>query len=701
MPADHPMVNRIQNRRAVFILSFLIFLIYSNTFEASWHLDDYPNIVRNTRLQIDGFSFDVLSDSVRHPSNGNIWRPVAYLTFAVNRHFGHLNVFGYHLVNLLIHVLIACLLYSTVLWLYRSPALQNRCGNDVHLIALLAAGLWAANPIQTQAVTYIVQRMASLACLFYLLSLNLYIRGRLSRKRRLSYVYFGGCALSFILGLGSKENAIMLPAALLLTEALFFQDLRLKDVQKRLVRIGAVIALAIGFTGVLLFMQGRLPNLLVPQGGLDYSPLQRLLTQPRVLLFYISQIFYPVPTRLSIVHEFEISTSLFSPWSTLPAMFFIGGLIGFGLLQARKRPLLSFAILFFFLNHLIESTVLPLELVFEHRNYLPSLFAFVPVAAGVQQALDYYRRQKHPFYRLVAVFITLLMISLGTAAYIRNFAWATERSLWTDAHQKAPGSARPLNNLAWGYYEQIADYGTALTLYHKALTLRAQRNSHRAFSYNNIANIYYRFGDFKTAEGYWKKAIEELPDAAVYQYRMATVSFKQRQWETARLLLSKILEKHPQYFDALNLTGIVLLHEKKPLDALEAFKKCLELYPRQPRGLIHSGVTLSILQQYPKAEMLFKTALQRQPDDPMLLLRLIDINMKTGDEPEVERFQQKLFAGTTVHDIINKLIALAGEPYYDEGIYEELVQHLSKAIDHLSASIGLDDENSIRQRRGL
>jgi tetratricopeptide (TPR) repeat protein len=127
------------------------------------------------------------------------------------------------------------------------------------------------------------------------------------------------------------------------------------------------------------------------------------------------------------------------------------------------------------------------------------------------------------------------------------------------------------------------------------------------------------------------------------------------------------------------------------LDALEAFKKCLELYPRQPQGLIHSGVTLAILKQYPKAEMFFKTALQRQPDDPMILLRLIDINMKSGDTPEVERFQQKLFAETTNYYIMNKLKILSGEPYYDEGIYDEVVQHLSKAIDQLSAGIGPDD----------
>ena len=684
------MINRRQNRRAFFFLTVLIFLIYSNTFEASWHLDDYPNIVRNNRLQIKNFSFSELSGSLRHPINESIWRPVAYLTFAANRHFGQLNVFGYHLVNILIHILTACLLYSTVRCLYRSPVLLVRNSKGVHFIALLAAVLWAVNPVQTQAVTYIVQRMASLACLFFLLSLYLYIRGRLSRERRRSRVFFAACALSFILGLGTKENAILLPAALFLTEALFFQDLRLKHVQKTLGLVGAVITLVIGVSGVLLFMQDRLPDLLVPQGGFDYSPLQRLLTQPRVLLFYISQIFYPVPTRLSIVHDFEISASVFSPWITTPSILVVVGLIGFGLLQARKCPMLSFAILFFFINHSIESTVMPLELVFEHRNYLPSLFAFVPVAAGVQRVLDRYRDQKHPFYHLGTAFVALLLISLGAATYIRNLAWATEGSLWTDAHQKAPALARPLNSLAWGYYEKIGDYRTALSLYQKALTLRAHRKFYRAFSYNNMANIYYRIGDFKTAEGYWKKAIEERPDADVYRYRMATVNFKQRQWETARLNLARVLEKHPRYFDALNLKGIVLLHEKKPVDALQAFKKCLELHPQPLQGVIHAGVALAILHQYPRAELYFKTAHHRRPDDPMILLRLIDMNLKTGDEAEVERFQHQLFAATTMRDIINKLMVLAGEPYYDEGIYEELNQHLSRAIAQRSAGIEQD-----------
>jgi tetratricopeptide (TPR) repeat protein len=329
--------------------------------------------------------------------------------------------------------------------------------------------------------------------------------------------------------------------------------------------------------------------------------------------------------------------------------------------------------------------------VFEHRNYLPSLFVFVPVAAGVQRVLDRYRDQKHLFFHLGTAFVALLLIGLGAATYIRNLAWATEGSLWTDAHRKAPALARPLNNLAWGYYEKIGDYRTALLLYQKALTLRAHRKFHRAFSYNNMANIYYRIGDFKTAEGYWKKAIEERPDADVYRYRMATVNFKQRQWETARLNLDKVLGKHPRYFDALNLKGIVLLHEKKPVDALQAFKKCLELHPQPLQGVIYAGVALAILHQYPRAELYFKTAHQHRPDDPMILLRLIDMNLKTGDEAEVERFQHQLFAATTMRDITNKLMVLAGEPYYDEGIYEELNQHLSRAIEQQSAGIKQDE----------
>ena len=191
--------------------------------------------------------------------------------------------------------------------------------------------------------------------------------------------------------------------------------------------------------------------------------MQRLMTEPRIVVFYLSQIFYPIISRYSIEHDIAVSTSLLDPWSTLPGIILVLVLIGIGLSQMRKRPILSFAILFFFLNHVIESSIIPLELVFEHRNYLPSLFLFLPVAVAIKWLLDYYKKRNRSLAVILVAFVTILLILLGTGTYTRNRVWLTERTLWEDAAKKAPGSNRPLHNLAWAYYERIGAirYGVA------------------------------------------------------------------------------------------------------------------------------------------------------------------------------------------------------------------------------------------------
>ena len=173
---------------------------------------------------------------------------------------------------------------------------------------------------------------------------------------------------------------MIFPIALMLIEATFFQDLRRAKTKRIIlwVTVGGGI-LVIG-AGTLLFLNSSpISTILSGFENRPFTLLQRLMTQPRALVYYLSQIFYPVPTRLSVEHEIMISTSLLNPWTTLPAFGLILGLIGFGLWKMQKMPVLSFAILFFFLNHSIESSVLDLELVFEHRNYLPSFFLFFPV----------------------------------------------------------------------------------------------------------------------------------------------------------------------------------------------------------------------------------------------------------------------------------------------------------------------------------
>lgn len=655
--------RRTGTRRAFALLLFLTLLIYSNTFRASWHLDDYQNIVYNNRVHIEELSPHSLSRVIRPPLYDRIWRPVSFLTFAGNWYFGSDNVFGYHLVNIFIHALTSWIIFLTVVRIFRTPVLRNKYGDAGYLIALMSAVLWSVNPIHTQAVTYIVQRMTLLATFFYALSLLCYIQARLidsgSRKR----AFIVGCCLSFLIGVGCKEIAATLPIALILVEAAFFRDLANPKVRKKIIVLLTAGVIGILLLGTLFFLRGDLLSVLNGYRSVDYLPLQRLMTQFRALILYISQIFYPASARLSFEHDIDISTSLLTPWTTLPAILVVSGLAVFGLIQLRKRPVLGFSITFFFLNHIIESTIIPLELVFEHRNYLPSLFIFMPVATGFKWALAYYRKKKRPLYVATAGFLTLLIFCFGTATYMRNYAWQTEKSLWTDASRKAPAMSRPVASLAWAYYEGNGHYEQALLLYKKALHLKTHRKFHRASINNNIANMYYLLGDYKAAEVFWQRAIEINPNIAQYQYRLAVVLNRQRQWERALLCLNQIIAKHPDQFNYLNLKGIILLHQKKPRRALACFKKCIKLSPEQPKGYIHAGVTLDIIGAEDRAELLLKHAHSLKPNNITTKIRLIDINLKTGDSGEVNRYLNKLLSSATISDIINSLNQLSGEPF--------------------------------------
>ena len=485
---------------AFVLLFFLIFSIYSNTFHASWQFDDHQNIIQDVNIRIKDLDIKSLWRSFFTADNEIIYRPFSRLTFAVNWYFSKSDVTGYHIVNIAIHLMNAWILFLTVLVLLRTPAIRDRYHGSEHFIALLTAVLWAINPIQTQAVTYIVQRMATMAAMFYLLSLFLYIKGRTVNSRLIRSFFFFGCFLSFLVGLASKENVMILPIALVLVEMTFFQDLSQAKTKRNMFWITVGGGIFIIVLGPLLFLRGN-PLSIILEGYENrfFSPMQRLMTEPRVLIFYLSQIFYPVPTRLCIEHNVTISTSIFNPWNTLPSIAFVLSLIAFGLWQIRKMPVLSFAILFFFLNHSIESTVLDLELIFEHRNYLPSLFIFLPVSIGIKRMLDYYCVKKlFMFYTLVSFFI-LLFIGLGSGTYIRNMAWATERSLWEDATEKSPGMSRPVHNLALTY-ERLGQPNTALKLNAKALTLTMHRRSHKALPYNNMASIYYNRRNYMKAE---------------------------------------------------------------------------------------------------------------------------------------------------------------------------------------------------------
>jgi hypothetical protein len=365
---------------AIGLIAGVALLAYSNTFHVPFHFDDHSNITDNPNVQIKVFSWEQIERLIKNTYKESI-RLFSYFTLALNYYFGGLNVFGYHLVNFFVHIASGILLYWLLILTFNLSSLRERYGPISYQVALFSSLIFISHPIQTQSVTYIVQRMASMAGMFYLLALVLYVKGRLSTGGP-RVLYFAGTAFSYLLGVFSKENVAILPLFLALYEFYFFQkfDLSRKGKNILFVLLGALLALgAFGF----IVWGGRYIQA-IKEGyeyrASSYIPFtmgERVLTQSRVVLYYLTLLAFPHPSRLNLDYDFSISRTIFDPPTTLISILIVAGLIGYSIWTAKKRPVLSFCILWYFGNLVIESSIFPLEMVYEHRLYLPAVGPFV------------------------------------------------------------------------------------------------------------------------------------------------------------------------------------------------------------------------------------------------------------------------------------------------------------------------------------
>jgi len=371
---------------AVALIVGVALVAYSNTFYVPFQFDDRPNIMSNPNIQIKVFTWDRLERLIKNTYKESI-RVFSYFTLALNYYFGEFNVFGYHLVNFIIHVASGILLYGFLILTFRLPSLKEKYGPISYKVALFTGLIFISHPIQTQSVTYIVQRMASMAGMFYLLSMVLYIKGRLSSSRA-GFFYFGGMALSYLLGVFSKENVAILPLFIVLYEFYFFQNLDLSPKGKKVVFVLLGALLILGAFGFIIWGQ-RYVNVIIE--GYQYRTFtigERVLTQFRVVLYYLTLLVYPHPSRLNLDYDFPISKTLLDPPTTLISILIIAGLLGYSLWTAKKRPILSFCILWYFGNLVIESSIFPLEMVYEHRLYLPAVGPFILFSLLTVRGID-------------------------------------------------------------------------------------------------------------------------------------------------------------------------------------------------------------------------------------------------------------------------------------------------------------------------
>lgn len=430
-------------------------IIYSNSFSCSFHLDDDPNIVYNDKIR-DWRNFQAIWE-------GHRTRFFTFLTFAANYHFGGYRVWGYHFVNLLIHLINALLVWQLARRIFETPALKHHpLASRRNLLALAIGLMFVAHPLATQSVTYIVQRLASLAALFYFASILLYINARLELSAK-KYLFFGGSFITLILALLSKENAYTLPFAIFLFELCLFREGPFR-LNLRNYRLVAALLLLGGFMIYLFSFYGMsVLKPLAADATTDYrkiTPLNYLLTQFTVIPKYILLLLLPVQQNLD--YDQPMAGSFFRA-DVILGFLFILGLIGYAFFIFNKNRLLSLGILFFFLTLSIESGFIPIsDLIFEHRTYLPS-FGFFLAAGAI--LVTFLRKRT-----LQIAFLSLITLLFSTLTYSRNKIWINDEILWTDVIKKSPEKIRPYNCRGTFYYfnnrqsEAIADYTRAVEL---------------------------------------------------------------------------------------------------------------------------------------------------------------------------------------------------------------------------------------------
>ncbi|GAB6058155.1 tetratricopeptide repeat protein [Desulfonatronum parangueonense] len=589
---------------------------------------------------------------------------MSYLTFGLNYYIHGLDVFGYHLVNLAIHYLSALFLYLIIFNTLHLPLLARKYAAHAGSIALLATILWAISPIQVTAVTYIVQRMASMAGMFFIMAMFFYLKGRTGEGLLRKIVCFTLCIMSGLLAVASKENAAILPVVIFLYDLILIQGVNRETLKRNLLWAAVPLVILIG----LAFVLANPLNMLSGYANREFTLMERLLTQPRILVYYVSLMLYPIMDRLTLVHEIELSRSLFTPWTTLPAILFWGGVVGLGTFLAKKQPLISFCLLFFVVTHLIESSIIPLELIYEHRNYIPSMMFFLLLAIGFVTLLEFLRQAgKNLALVFVAGLLCFMLFDQGHTVYARNQLFHHPLYLWEDNVKKAPGLSRVHNNLGQVYWD-MGEYEKARISFMRAIeTDRHHRHTLRAVPYTNMGNYYLHAGnDPLAAIEYFQKSLEIRPNHWPTLYKQAYALVYLDALQVADAYLRQCIADMPGISVFYLLHGFVLLHGNQPESAIIQASNALRMKSQNVSAYKVLGEANRQLGNLEVAKRSWLAYAAVYPRDLQTNLALLDLAWQTEDHA--------LLGQTTVN-----LLALKGDHSWQE-LFSTLPKYKSERV---------------------
>lgn len=402
-----------------FCLLFLVICIaYSNTFNVPFLFDDTTSIVDKQDLYLDSFSS--LYQQFGH-------RIVVYLTFKLNFELHQLNVWGYHLVNICIHLICAFLVYLFTLELLKAHTNIQQSNSieannpqvlNIHWFALFVCLIFALHPLQTQAVTYIVQRTTSLAALFYIATMLSYLKFRTAKHLTQQLIAVLLTGICFVLAILTKQSTYTLPFALLLLEIVFIYPILRYSIRLPVI-FGSCFA-AVVIAGFFLY-----PDILAKidaasKETLDFSRLAYFETQLSVLLHYVKLFIYPA--QLQVEYIYPLSDG--NLWDSSGYLIGYACVVGFAIFNIRKSPLIAYSLLFFFIAHGVESSFIPIsDLVFEHRTYLPNLSLCLLFVYLIFKLFS----NKVLYIKYLALLLVALLIFL---TFQRNALWNSPEKLY-------------------------------------------------------------------------------------------------------------------------------------------------------------------------------------------------------------------------------------------------------------------------------
>lgn len=678
------MKEYLQNRTLLHIpLIILLSLIaYSNTFHSSFQFDDEAVIIKNPIIR-DLSLF--LEPSKAKPFVGFFEyrsfksRYIAYLTFALNYKIHGLDVAGYHVVNLLIHIINALLIYLLIILSFRTPFLNESAIKDYkNTIAAFSALVFACHPIQTQAVTYVWQRVTSLASMFYILSLAAYMKWRLTSQNTgkgvsamdglKSAVWYLGSVVSAVLAMLTKEIAFTLPVVILLYELLFFGG----ALKRRLLFI-------VPFLLTMAIIPLTLTGFDITEGGLinsagkaaragHISRPDYLFTEMRVLVTYLRLIFLPINQNLDYdypLHRSFFNAEVFASFIFLLTLFAAGVYLLYRSRAPRpsastadqrfytpEHRLVSFGIFWFFITLSVESSFIPIsDVIYEHRMYLPSAGVFISLITVVVILADKYGRRRNTSGAATFAFLSIVVIVLIAATFSRNIVWKDEVNLWKDVVSKSPNKPRGYNNLGDAYYssgrldEAVKEYENAIKLL-----------PNYPMAHTNLGIIYQSRNQIDKAVEHYRIAVKAASyGSAEAHCNLGAIYQSQGLIDNAIDEYLKAVQLKPapeQYSNLGNAYRSQGLLDK----AIECYHSAIKLNPYIPEIYYNLGAAYQSKGLADMAIEEYKTAARLRPGWAMPYYKLGYISLERGDLQGARRELAKALQIEPSHQEARKLL---------------------------------------------